>query len=88
MRWCRTRLLIFFFTTNNNICFNRTTVHSFPDLSHELAKLFTKVKVAALVFGLEEASPGLGVNVSSLLHQQLHVLLTAPLYSNVQRRLP
>lgn len=70
------------------IYFYRTTVHIFPDRTRVLAKLFTKVKVAPLVSGLEEASPGLGVNVSSLLHQQLHVLLTAPLYSNVQRRLP
>lgn len=48
---------------------------------------FTKVEVSPLVSGLEEASPGLGVNVSSLLHQQLHVLLTASLYRDVERRL-
>lgn len=48
---------------------------------------FTKVEVSALVSGLEEASPGLGVDVSSLLHQQLHVLLTASLYRDVERRL-
>lgn len=65
-----------------------TTVNSFPDLTRVLAKLFTKVKVAPLVSGLEEASPGLGVNVSSLLQQQIHVLLAAPLYSDVQRCLP
>lgn len=47
----------------------------------------TKVEVSPLVSGLEEASPGLGVNVSSLLHQQLHVLLTASLYRDVERRL-
>lgn len=70
------------------IDFYRTTVHPFPDVTRVLAKLFTKVKIAPLVSGLEEASPGLGVNVRSLLHQQLHVLLAAPLYSNVQRRLP
>lgn len=48
---------------------------------------FTKVEVSPLVSGLEEASPGLGVDVSSLLHQQLHVLLTASLYRDVERRL-
>lgn len=47
----------------------------------------TKVEVSPLVSGLEEASPGLGVDVSSLLHQQLHVLLTASLYRDVERRL-
>lgn len=47
----------------------------------------TKVEVSPLVSGLEEASPGLGVNVSTLLHQQLHVLLTASLYRDVERRL-
>lgn len=43
----------------------------------------TKVEVASLISGLEEASPGLGVNISPLLHQQLHVLLRASLYGNV-----
>lgn len=50
-----------------------------------LAKVITKVEVAALISGLEEASSRLGVNISSLLHQQLHILLTASLYSDVQR---
>lgn len=80
MRRCSSRV----FTTKDN----GTTVHAVPDLTRVLAKLFTKVKVAPLVSGLEEAAPGLGVDVGSLLHQQLHVLLTAPLYSDVQRRLP
>lgn len=53
----------------------------------ELCADVTKVEVSPLVSGLEEASPGLGVNVSSLLHQQLHVLLTASLYRDVERRL-
>ena len=48
---------------------------------------FTEVEVSPLVSGLEEASPGLSMNVGSLLHQQLHVLLTASLYSDVERRL-
>lgn len=49
--------------------------------------LLTKVEVATLVLGLEEAPSGLGVHVSSLGHQQLHVVLAAPLYGNVQGRL-
>lgn len=53
----------------------------------ELCADVTKVEVSPLVSGLEEASPGLGVDVSSLLHQQLHVLLTASLYRDVERRL-
>lgn len=47
----------------------------------------TKVEVASLVSGLEEASPRLGVNIRSVLHHELHILLTASLYSNVERRL-
>lgn len=33
-----------------------------------LTKVITKVKVATLVFGLEETSPRLGMNISSVLH--------------------
>lgn len=54
---------------------------------YALTRVFTKVEVAPLISGLEEAPPRLGMNISSLLHQQLHVLLTASLYSYVQRRL-
>lgn len=50
-----------------------------------LTKVFTKVEVTTLVFGLEEASPRLGMNVSSLFHQQLHILLTASFDGNVER---
>lgn len=52
-----------------------------------VTKVFTEVEVASLVFRLEETSPGLGVNISPVLHQQLNILLTASLYGNVQRRL-
>lgn len=45
----------------------------------------TKIEVAPLVPGLEEASAGLGMNICPFLHQQLHVLLTAPLNGDVER---
>ena len=50
-------------------------------------RVVTEVEVASLIFGLEEASPCLGVNVCSLLHQELHILLTASLDGNVEGRL-
>lgn len=58
-----------------------------PDLSpvsHPQPPLLTKVEVAALILGLEEAPSGLGVHVGSLGHQQLHVVFAAALYSDVQ----
>ena len=60
---------------------------SFESRIYALTKVVTEVEVAPLVFGLEEASPCLGVNISSLLHQQLDILLAASLYGNVERRL-
>lgn len=53
-------------------------------MNNALTKVLTEVEVAALIFGLEEATPRLGVDVSSVLHQQLDVLLTASLYCNVK----
>lgn len=50
-------------------------------------KVFTEIEVAPLVSGLEETSPGLGVNISPILHQQLNILLTASLYGDVECRL-
>lgn len=47
--------------------------------------LLTKIEVAALILGLEEATTGLGVHVGTLLHQQLHVVLAAALNGDVQR---
>lgn len=49
--------------------------------------LLTKVEVATLILGLEEAPSGLGVHISSLGHQQLHIVLAAPFNGNVQGRL-
>jgi hypothetical protein len=49
--------------------------------------LLTKIEVAALVLGLEEAPAGLGVHVCSQSHQQLHIVLAATLNSNVQSSL-
>lgn len=46
--------------------------------------LLTKVEVASLVLGLEEAPPGLGMDVSSLGHQELHIVFAAPLDGDVQ----
>lgn len=46
--------------------------------------LLTKVEVATLVFGLEETAPCLGVHISPLLHQQLHVVLAPSFDRNVQ----
>lgn len=58
---------------------------NFPNYIYVLTKVITKVEVAPLIPGLEEASSCLGVNISSHLHQQLHILLTASLYSNMER---
>lgn len=46
--------------------------------------LLTKVEVASLILGLEEAAPGLGVDISSLGHKQLHIVFAASLNGNVQ----
>lgn len=46
--------------------------------------LLTEVEVAALVLGLEEAASCLGVDVSSLGHQQLHVVFAAAFDGDVQ----
>lgn len=48
------------------------------------AGLLTKVEVAPLVFGLEEAPPGLSVDVGSLGYKELHVVFTAALDGDVQ----
>lgn len=46
--------------------------------------LLTEVEVAPLVLGLEEAAPGLSVDVGSLGHEQLHVVFAATLDGDVQ----
>lgn len=46
--------------------------------------LLTKVEVASLVLGLEEAAPGLGMDVGALGHQELHIVFAAPLDGDVQ----
>lgn len=46
--------------------------------------LLTKVEVASLILGLEEASPGLGMNIGTLGHQELHVVFAAALDGDVQ----
>lgn len=48
------------------------------------AGLLTKVEVAPLVLRLEEAPPGLSVDVGSLGHEELHVVFTAALDGDVQ----
>lgn len=60
---------------------------NFSNYIDMLTEVTTKVEVAPLISGLEEASSRLGMNISSFLHQQLHILLTASFYSNVERRL-
>lgn len=46
--------------------------------------LLTKVEVASLILGLEEAPPGLGMDISSLGHQELHVVFAAAFDGDVQ----
>ena len=46
--------------------------------------LLTEVEVAALVLGLEEAAPRLGMDVGSLGHQQLHIVFAAAFDGDVQ----
>lgn len=46
--------------------------------------LLTEVEVATLVLGLEEAAPCLGMDVGSLGHQQLHIVLAAAFDGDVQ----
>lgn len=46
--------------------------------------LLTEVEVAALVLGLEEAAPRLGMDVGSLGHQQFHVVFAAAFDGDVQ----
>lgn len=46
--------------------------------------LLTEVEVAALVLGLEEAAPCLGMDVGSLGHQQLHIVFAAAFDGDVQ----
>lgn len=48
-------------------------------------KALTEVEVSPLIFGLEEASSGLSVNISALLHQQLHILFAAPFDGDMER---
>lgn len=46
--------------------------------------VLTKVEVTPLVLGLEEAAPGLRVDVGSLRHEELHVVFAAALDGDVQ----
>lgn len=54
------------------------------DTTRHPSPLLTKVEIASLVLGLEEAPPGLGMDVSSLGHQELHVVFAAALDGDVQ----
>lgn len=55
-----------------------------PCTSQSLPGFLTKVEVTPLVLGLEEAPPGLSVDVGSLGHEELHVVFAAALDGNVQ----
>lgn len=48
------------------------------------AGFLTKVEVASLVLGLEEAAPGLSMDISPLGHEELHIMFAAALNGDVE----
>lgn len=46
--------------------------------------LLTEVEVTSLVLGLEEAPPGLSMDVGSLGHEELHIMFAAALNGDVE----
>lgn len=77
---------MFFFIPSNNGNFS-SKQRSKDDVRALQHVSPTKVKIPALVSGLEEAPSGLGVNVGFFLHQHLGVVFTPPLDGDVQGRL-
>lgn len=62
--------------------------HVTPSFSHmcpaPTRPLLTEIEIASFILGLEEAPPGLSVDVSTLGHQELHIVFAAALDGNVQ----